>query len=731
MNIYKYITLIFSCACSFMLHAQETYLWLGVHGNDVGFPYEYHMYDYDIHTGDTQLLFAIDSSELYHDDLNGRSMEIMSFEFSPDRQSILLLEREGDLYSYDIALGVVSYIQDITPENTDYLWYGYTATTSITKLNDSLYYASGNTLGIYNYSTSVYNKTCQPPDLITGQTDPQWDLKTHRKVVNHKGRWITLDGDVIPRFINPYDPEDHELALNIDLTPYGHFNSPLISYTYDCDNTELYILDKRGHTFARDSVEIDRLNLEEGTIERAYTHLGLFPDDAPSYSVYEVKHYNNPTWTDCQRKIDLDEDDSTIVDYDYYTDTSCVFVNLPLSDRDIKITNELAIDSIVLKMWDPFMSFVYDIPVGNYNLTKYSTPTDIEKIVIENNGTTSITDFEQAILDGRLTNTGGDNFTELHFNIWQGGIEGENAKAIYRFFETHPMAGDDVQRVFCEGDPVLNIDNILAPNAESGGLFYDYDFQNISELPTYQAPISDTIYYIVTNGACYDTATIVNTINPNPVILPIEDFIICPDESVTIDLSSYTEQIEWSDEELDVIRMIDVEGEYIYELQNEYGCTSEDTFSVMILPDAVMQPVEAKVCQGEVFSFIDVDYTMAGAYSDTLTNTLGCDSLIYNIDFDFYEDVPFEIDGNLGICDEESTQLVIVSNHDDITLDNVAVETESILIDQSGIYQVTGYDENGCYHEQEIEVVSMRVVLYLIRGILLQGWIVMIVRCLI
>lgn len=695
------MTLIFSCVCSFVLHAQETYLWLGVHGNDFSSPYEYHMYDYDIHTGDAQLLFTIDSSQLYHDNLNGLGMRIESFEFSPDRQSILLLESEGDLYSYDIMLGELTYLQDITPENTNIFWYGFTETYNLTQLNDSLYFIGGSTIGLFNYNTFSFTKLSQPPDLFEAQTDIQWSLKLNRKVVKHKGRWIALDGDVFPRFINPYDPEDHELALDIDLTPFGHNNSPLLSYTYDCDSTVLYILDKRGHTFARDSVEIDRLNLEDGTIERAYSHLGLFPDDAPSYSVFEVKHYNNPTWESCQRKIDLDEDNSTIEGVGFLIDSLCGFNNVSLSDFDIKISNEEMLDSIVIDIVQPSMDVLINIDNGNYILNN-----GMDKISIENNGTSNLEDFEIAIRNGYLDNLGEYQEIILSFTAWYGGLPGESAIATLKFATPLPMSGDDIERVFCEGDPVLNIDNMIAPNADLGGLFYNDDYQQITALPNYQAPVSDSIYYITTNGVCYDTARILIRVNSNPEILSVEDFTICPDESVTIDLSNYTEQIEWSDGALDVIRIFEDEGIYMYELRNEYGCTSKDTFIVEVLSASEIKPIEAKVCQDEVFSFMDTNYEVAGLYSDTITNNLGCDSVIYNIDFDFYDNVPLEIMGDFGLCDDEPTVLTVTSSHENITLDEVDISNESFFIEEPGIYQIAGYDEHGCYYEESIEIAA-------------------------
>jgi len=118
------------------------------------------------------------------------------------------------------------------------------------------------------------------------------------------------------------------------------------------------------------------------------------------------------------------------------------------------------------------------------------------------------------------------------------------------------------------------------------------------------------------------------------------------------------------------------------------------------------KPIEAKVCQGNVFSFINTDYSVVGLYSDTLTNNLGCDSIIYNINFDFYAEDSIVIEGDMGICDDESILLTITSNHDNVTLDNVEMTSDNILIDQPGNYLITGYDHNGCFYEEEFNIVS-------------------------
>ena len=83
-----------------MLSAQKTFVWQGHYnfqpGSRIG--YKYYMYNLDINTGATQLLFTIDSSRLRETYTTGRSSLVSSFTHSADFEKIYFLEEEGVLY---------------------------------------------------------------------------------------------------------------------------------------------------------------------------------------------------------------------------------------------------------------------------------------------------------------------------------------------------------------------------------------------------------------------------------------------------------------------------------------------------------------------------------------------------------------------------------------------------------------------------------------------------------
>jgi len=145
------------------------------------------------------------------------------------------------------------------------------------------------------------------------------------------------------------------------------------------------------------------------------------------------------------------------------------------------------------------------------------------------------------------------------------------------------------------------------------------------------------------------------------------------------------------------------QGNYHYTVTNEYDCESSDTFSIEISDAPTINPVEAKVCIGEVFKFMDKEYSTPGEYADTLLNIDGCDSVIFNIRMEYFDKLPIEIVGDTGFCEGEKTVIKVISNHKDITVNNITSSRE-IEISDAGSYHITGYDANGCLDELDVDI---------------------------
>lgn len=74
-------------------------------------------------------------------------------------------------------------------------------------------------------------------------------------------------------------------------------------------------------------------------------------------------------------------------------------------------------------------------------------------------------------------------------------------------------------------------------------------------------------------------------------------------------------------------RTLNQTGIYIDTLTNELGCDSIVTLHLTVNPtyDTI---INATICHGESYSFLNNNYTQAGTYVDTLISEMGCDSVV-------------------------------------------------------------------------------------------------------
>jgi len=130
----------------------------------------------------------------------------------------------------------------------------------------------------------------------------------------------------------------------------------------------------------------------------------------------------------------------------------------------------------------------------------------------------------------------------------------------------------------------------------------------------------------------------------------IRDTMLCPAESVRIDLSQF-ESAFWSDGSLDLIRDISASGDYIVEIIDDLGCSAVDSFSIIPLDDIDL------LTDSVVLECID----------DRLIQTLSVPESVNNILWSTGETAP------------------------------------SIVVDQPGVYTVE-VDSEGCVLRDTVEV---------------------------
>ncbi len=119
--------------------------------------------------------------------------------------------------------------------------------------------------------------------------------------------------------------------------------------------------------------------------------------------------------------------------------------------------------------------------------------------------------------------------------------------------------------------------------------------------------------------------------------------------------------------------------------------------------DPTVTPVDATICEGDTFPFLDKEYYEVGEYADTLKDINGCDSAYFDINLVYFERSEIVLTGDLAFCSGESTTLKIQSEHRDLKLDGEDIQN-TIEISSPGSYLLTGYDNNDCPSELRFEV---------------------------
>ena len=136
-------------------------------------------------------------------------------------------------------------------------------------------------------------------------------------------------------------------------------------------------------------------------------------------------------------------------------------------------------------------------------------------------------------------------------------------------------------------------------------------------------------------------------------------------------------------------------GTHITTLTSQYGCDSTVTLSLTVYQSVAQEMLT--FCHGENYNGIDSDTMITIVES----SYLGCDSII-ELQLSFYEMDVLEISGDPVFC-EGDFSILSVNNYDEYLWSNGAT-TPEVELTQSGIYEVTVWDENGCSISESIEV---------------------------
>lgn len=452
-----------------------------------------------------------------------------------------------------------------------------------------------------------------------------------------------------------------------------------LSYQHSCDSIGLYLISSIAE------IEIFRLDVENELVVPvlSYPHY-----DGISF-IIDVEHYNEPDYDICQRIIDLDGDNSSgAIDTDYQSDTLCIHTDIPIADIDLIVDNDLPLDSITLAMVAPLSDQYLRIPAGNYMLRGNGTP----HVTIEQSGITTLADYVAAIntivYKDEASYRGGN--IEIQLQAWQGGLAGAIATS-YLYIADKAQDIEDITLSYCQQDSSVLVDDDIPYT----GYIHDMG-QLLSPLTVALSGPSEVNYIFITDDYCVDTALIEVIVHASPITLGITDTTLCATDTVSIQIDTETDsQILWNDDSENNTIDIATAGAYQYTITDVNGCMVSDTFLVEYADEPTIMPVSIFVCEGESGSYFDLDLVEPGEYEYSEVSVLGCDSIIHQIEFDYYPFVPIEYSFDIAFCQGDSVLLSVVSDHIAVTY-NEQLLIDNVYISNDLPITINAEDNYGC-----------------------------------
>ena len=284
----------------------------------------------------------------------------------------------------------------------------------------------------------------------------------------------------------------------------------------------------------------------------------------------------------------------------------------------------------------------------------------------------------------------------------ENGCEQTSAFEITEVIVEEPViTGEDF---FCTGSSLdLELSNPLSSQQWSTG--------STARTITIDTPGEYTV--IVTDASgCTNSSSVNITIEDNPIINLPSDLQFCAGDSLILTPLESFENYNWSSGASTAIDTITIPGNYQLAVTDINGCTSETTFEVIEI--AAPSPIingNLVLCADQT-TMLNVEdiysaymwndgntspelmISSGGTYSITVTDMDECQGTAEFVVTEVNSLTP-DITGDLSFCDGESTTLV-ESTPSVMHLWSDGSTANELLVEQSGDFEVTITDNNGC-----------------------------------
>ncbi len=339
---------------------------------------------------------------------------------------------------------------------------------------------------------------------------------------------------------------------------------------------------------------------------------------------------------------------------------------------------------------------------------------------------------------GSVTLDAGDGWTSV---LWSNGLTTPEITVseggLYSVTATNANGCSDTDSinitVFDNPEPVILADGPTSFCADSdvtldvGDTFTSVLWSNGSTLNSISVNQSDIYTATVTNAnGCSATTSISVTVYnlPEPIIAADGPTTFCADEDVTLGVGESFASVLWSNGSTLNSISVNQPGIYTATVTNANGCSATTSISVTVynLPEPIIAAdgpttfcadEDVTLGVGESFASVlwsngstlnSISVNQSGVYTATVTNANGC-SATTSISVTVL-DLPeptITTDGPTTFCGDEDVTLDLGEQFASILWSNGAT-TSSIVVKQSGIFEATVTNANGCSASTSISI---------------------------
>lgn len=276
-------------------------------------------------------------------------------------------------------------------------------------------------------------------------------------------------------------------------------------------------------------------------------------------------------------------------------------------------------------------------------------------------------------------------------------------------FDTPPLPDLGPDLTLCPGEDV-----VLSPGVPGS----QYEWQDGSALPEFNASAAGTYWVEVGNPGCTGIDSVVISVTDMPLVDLGQDTLLCSPSTLELEVALGIWTITWSDGTSDPALIISGPGSY-WVVVAAGGCTVVDTIVVdtEAVPDVVLGP-DTSSCDDVAIELIadivqpgEIIWSTGSTTLNTIADATGlywivvsgaCGSASDSIWVQIMPEILVDLGEDTVLCTGQILELSVQGPFTSVTWDDGS-DLESRLIDSAGTYWVV-VDQEGCVDSDTISV---------------------------